>query len=439
MNEREMAVWIDEQRIGTLRERQSLWAFEYTDAWRSHPAHFALSPHMPVADAALVDGATVRPIQWYFDNLLPEESARTLLAKDAKVADVSDAFGLLEYYGRESAGSLTLCSPEDPVETRSGMRALPDTELNERIRQLPTLPLTHGAPKKMSLAGAQHKLAVIVRDGELFEPEGQAASTHILKPNHPQVDDYPHSVINEWFVMKLAKRVGLDVPQVDRRYVPAPVYLIERFDRVIGENSVRRRHAIDGCQLLNLAASMKYSAWSVDALSALADACRTTALARLRIYRWLVFCVIVGNGDCHLKNLSFLVGHDGVALAPHYDLLSESVYETPEYSARGRWPDLVEFTRPIDGVQRYSQITPEILLGAGKALGINEAVARRNLGEMVRIVTVAADELLADVAKENDAIMEKRPELAATFGGEMRCLRAIRHTVIEEAIRRLDA
>ena len=73
--------------------------------------------------------------------------------------------------------------------------------------------LTKSAIKRMSLAGAQHKLAIVVKDGELFEPAGATPSTHILKPNHPDVE-YCHSVLNEWFVMRLAKRLGLDVPDV---------------------------------------------------------------------------------------------------------------------------------------------------------------------------------------------------------------------------------
>ena len=42
----------------------------------------------------------------------------------------------------------------------------------------------------MSLAGAQHKLPVCLRDGELFEPIGRQSSTHILKPDS-HVDGYP--------------------------------------------------------------------------------------------------------------------------------------------------------------------------------------------------------------------------------------------------------
>ena len=43
----------------------------------------------------------------------------------------------------------------------------------------------------------------------LLEPRGNTPSTHILKPEHQDKDNYPHSVINEWFAMTLAKRVGL--------------------------------------------------------------------------------------------------------------------------------------------------------------------------------------------------------------------------------------
>jgi serine/threonine-protein kinase HipA len=46
-----------------------------------------------------MDGATQRPVQWYFDNLLPEEGQRSLLAADATI-DKADAFGLLAYSGR---------------------------------------------------------------------------------------------------------------------------------------------------------------------------------------------------------------------------------------------------------------------------------------------------------------------------------------------------
>ncbi|MGU7776081.1 HipA domain-containing protein [Burkholderia sp. MR1-5-21] len=437
MTERSLVASIDGQRIGTLHEDRNLWAFEYAPSWLDAPLRFALSPHLPLQADIQRDGATTRPVQWYFDNLLPEETVRALLANDAGLPDISDAFALLAHYGRESAGSVTLRAPDDRADDDTRLRPLDDAELDARIRALPTVPLTHDAPKKMSLAGAQHKLPVVLRDGRLYEPSGQAISTHILKPNHPHAHDYPHSVVNEWFVMTLARRVGLDVPDVERRYVPAPVYVIRRFDREITADRVERRHAIDGCQVLNLAATMKYTGWSLDALAALANACRAPAPARLRIFRWLVFCIVVGNGDSHLKNLSFVVGDSGMTLAPHYDLLCDGVYETATYSAKSRWPDLTEFTRPVAGVQRYAAFTRDVLAAAGVALGLARATALRHVDALLQRIPAEADTLLRDVARENDAMMASRPELTATLGGEMRLLRAIRHIVIHEMVAHL--
>jgi len=439
MSDRQLLASIDGSVVGTLGEDRNLWAFQYASQWLADPSAFALSPHLPLQAGPQADGATERAVQWYFDNLLPEEGVRALLARDAGLRDIHDAFALLEYYGRESAGSLTLRRPDDTPPADEAMRRLTDAELDARIRDLPAVPLTHDAPKKMSLAGAQHKLAVVLRDGELYEPGGQAVSTHILKPEHPQAGSYPCSVINEWFIMRLAGRVGLDVPEVERRYVPAPVYLIQRFDREMRNGVARRLHAIDGCQLLNLAPTMKYSAWSLGSLLGLANACRARAVARLRIYRWLLFCILVGNGDSHLKNLSFLLDRDGISLAPHYDLLCESVYETRAYSPRERWPDLVEFTSPIAGVQRYAAFTRTLLLEAGQSLGLAPATAARQLDDMLRQIPVQADGLIAETIAENEQLSVARPELRATLAGEMQLLRAIRHVVIGETVSRLGA
>ena len=138
---------------------------------------------------------------------------------------------------------------------------------------------------RLSLAGAQHKLLVAydpARDA-LAEPEGGRPSTHLLKPDHPDRDAYPHSVINEFFTMTLAGRVGLPVPPVWRRYVPHPVYLVQRFDREeSAAGDVARRHIIDACQLLNRASLFKYSA-GLDDLLAVVARCRGRLATRQRL------------------------------------------------------------------------------------------------------------------------------------------------------------
>ena len=434
MSGRSLRASINQQEVGSLQEVAGLWSFQYTPDWLANPKGFALSPHIPLSAQPLLDGASQRPVQWYFDNLLPEEDQRVLLAKDARL-DAADAFGLLAWYGAESAGSVTLLPPEAAPQTTEPLRPLPDDALQARIRQLPKSPLTHAAIKRMSLAGAQHKLAVVLEDGALFEPAGATPSTHILKPDHPDAD-YPHSVINEWFVMRLARRLGLDVPEVHRRYVPSPVYLIDRFDRVAGAQGWQRRHAIDACQLLGLDRSFKYTQGSMDSLAALANACRSPAVARSRLFGWLVFNVLVGNSDAHLKNLSFLVSHEGVQLAPFYDLLSVATYDSPAFDKSG-WPAQTQLAWPILGVRHFSDIRRGLLLEAGVALNLVKGTAERLLENLRSRIVSEAEALYAEVEAENARIAHARPELAATMAGESRCVRAISHTVIKEMARQI--
>ena len=434
MSGRYLRASINQQEVGSLQEVAGLWSFQYTPDWLANPKGFALSPHIPLSAQPLLDGASQRPVQWYFDNLLPEEDQRVLLAKDARL-DAADAFGLLAWYGAESAGSLTLLPPEAAPQTTEPLRPLPDDALQARIRQLPRAPLTHAAVKRMSLAGAQHKLAVVLQDGALFEPAGATPSTHILKPDHPDAD-YPHSVINEWFVMRLARRLGLDVPEVHRRYVPSPVYLIARFDRIAGEQGWQRRHAIDACQLLGLDRSFKYTQGSLESLAALANACRSPAVARSRLFGWLVFNVLVGNSDAHLKNLSFLVSHEGVQLAPFYDLLSVATYDSPAFDKTG-WPAHTQLAWPVLDVRHFSDIRRGLLLKAGTALNLVKGTAERLLERLRSRIVSEAEALYAEVEAENARIVHARPELAATMAGESRCVRAISHTVIKEMARQI--
>jgi len=434
MTSRSLRAFINQAEVGRLHEAGGLWSFQYADVWLDNPSGFALSPHLPMQTEPLVDGGSRRPVQWYFDNLLPEEGQRLLLARDARL-DTADAFGLLSHYGAESAGSLTLLPSEATPNFAETFRPLPGETLDSRIRQLPKLPLTHDAIKRMSLAGAQHKLAVVLQEGGLFEPVGHAPSTHILKPDHPGAD-YRHSVINEWFVMRLAKQVGLDVPNVHRRYVPAPIYLVERFDRLQVAQGWERRHVIDACQLLGIDRSFKYREGSIDNLAALANACRSAAVARTKLFSWLVFNAIVGNSDAHLKNLSFMVSHEGIQLAPFYDMLSVASYDTPAFD-KNNWPGRTEFAWPILGVMRFSDINRRLLLAAAAALNLAKATAERLLANICERVQREAAVLYAEIEAEATELRQHRPALAATLAGELRCLRAIQHTIIADMLKQM--
>ena len=404
---RRLDVWIDTQKVGSLSEDNGIWSLKYDEVWRVSREGFNLCPSLPRGAERITDQSSRRPVQWFFDNLLPEEGVRNLLAKDAHV-DAADAFGLLEYYGPESAGALTLLAPG--VEAAEGGKIpLEDEGLSERIRNVPKVPLTHDAPKHMSMAGAQHKLAVIVDGDRMWEPVGHTASTHILKPDHPHVEHYPHSAVNEWFVMRLAGAVGLSVPAVQMRRVPEPVYLVERFDRRTQGENTQRLHVIDACQLLDLDKAYKYRQATAQTLESIAQACRMQAQTRQRLFQGHIYNLLVGNGDAHLKNLSFFAGRDGFALAPFYDLLSTTVYQD-----RG-WAN-AEIVTPTGDAKRFGQVRRDDVLAFGEVLGIKPSLGQRWLDDILKRVDGAASSLIERY---------EAGDTGAVLPGEARLLRQI--------------
>ncbi|SEF88087.1 HipA domain-containing protein [Marinobacterium lutimaris] len=415
--DRSLAVWCNTELVGMLRETNNLWAFEYAQDWSA----FDLAPGLPRTEQVIVDGASTRPVQWFFDNLLPEEGARTLLANDAKLDD-ADAFGLLAHFGAESAGALTLLAPAEHPSTGT-RRELSYEELSRRIRYLPDIPLSQGGSKRMSLAGAQHKLPVIYEKGVLYEPGHTMPSTHILKPNHSKPEDYGHTAINEYFMMRLARLCGFDVPAVELIRVPEPVYLVRRFDREEAKGVLSRLHTIDACQLLGIDRIYKYVRGVPGSLASIVDKCRTPASTRAGLFRWLMFNLLIGNTDNHLKNLSFMMRRDGILLAPHYDLLCTAIYEKDNQWLNAPLSWRFEHYVSLGDIDRHYI---EVLAGA---LKISPPMIDRTIRSMVDAVLSSADRLLAEIEQqEYDGI---------TKSGDLHFLRRCRYGVMVDMADRL--
>lgn len=440
---RSLNVYIDTALVGVLREEEDIWRFDYDAKWMTVPDGYDLAPGLPRAQGSHIDGSTTRPVQWYFDNLLPEETLRQAISKEAKVKG-SDAFALLEYLGAESAGSLTLLPPGTLPGGKPSIRELTDQTLSQRIADLPTQTLAASAPKRMSLAGAQHKLLVVYQGGMLYEPEGATASTHILKPNHPDKRAYPASVFNEYLTMRLARAAGLPTPNVHVRYVPEPVYIVDRFDRVVAQLGadpnglpqidVKRLHIIDACQLLNRSRVFKYNGASLEALNEIIDKTTNKLQTRTRLFRWLVFNVLVANDDCHLKNLSFFMAADGIRLTDHYDLLGTGAYYTKAIAQdKASWSD-VRMAIALPGADSFGKVTKESILAAGEEVGVRRPAAQRILAEVVSRVPPA-------LKKERDALEKRHAALAADakpFAAmEMRLLSVLENIIIKDMLANL--
>lgn len=84
--------------------------------------------------------------------------------------------------------------------------------------------------------------------------------------------------------------------------------------------------------MLNFSKDFKYDGANAQKLREAIEGTNTRANARLEIFRWAVFNVLVGNGDAHLKSLSFFVTPLGYMLAPFHDIVSTAVIKLKHIS-----------------------------------------------------------------------------------------------------------
>src|SRR2546430_1944565 len=81
--------------------------------------------------------------------------------------------------------SSDVCSSDLLQESTHRYRDLSDQELVDMLKMLPRRPLLAGEEDvRLSLAGAQDKVAVKVSGSQISVPLGGSPSTHILKPAH---------------------------------------------------------------------------------------------------------------------------------------------------------------------------------------------------------------------------------------------------------------
>lgn len=331
-----VTVLANEVRVGTVEVEGGLWKFSYAADWTA----FALSPNFPVATRGFTDSTNARPVEWFFDNLLPEGRLRELIAFRDRI-DPRDTWALLIRHGQDMAGALALLPEGADAAAEEILVPLSPETLEEQIKasRARNLPLMAAWEElRMSLAGAQEKLGLrIDASGALFLPEGIAASTHIVKPENASLD-FPFCPANEFFCMRLASELGIRVPAVDLLHLPEPLYVIERFDRRAAKTGeadigggVQRLHQIDLCQALGVAPSRKYESEGGLGLHHLFEVLQGTfvdrpAVAINAVVQWVAFNYLVGNLDAHAKNIAFLMRGQKAEVAPFYDILCVEAY-----------------------------------------------------------------------------------------------------------------
>jgi serine/threonine-protein kinase HipA len=310
--------------------------FEYTSDWIRNPNAIPLSISLPLQEGRFGE----KYCKPFFAGVLPETAKRKLIARNLGISANND-FSMLEQIGGECAGAITFLSTGTAfADDKGNYRLISSAELEEILIELPKRPLMAGENGvRLSLAGAQDKIAVYKKDGQLFLPLDNAPSSHIVKPD---IEEYKGIVFNEAFCMKLAAQVGLPVASVTIEKAGSINYLlIERYDRVsktVGDKSVLDRiHQEDFCQALGIVPERKYQAEGgpsmKDCFKLLRKVSSVPAVDLGHLLDAVIFNFLIGNNDAHGKNFSLLYrtsdnsGSFGrIRLAPLYDLICTAVY-----------------------------------------------------------------------------------------------------------------
>lgn len=305
----------DDRIVGVLSGTREEVSFRYDPEWIQDG--FALSLALPLRYEAYGNEET----RAYFSNLMPEDRILAMLCRAGKLAG-HDLMSFFRRYGRECAGAIVLLEEEN-VPDAEEERDITDKVLAYLAEETGD-PLSLAVRSHLSLAGAQDKLPVIIRDGRFFlssEP-----TTHIIKPDIP---GYPHSARNEHFCLEFAAALGCRT--VKSRLMQFPegeVLAVKRYDRREKNGKTVRLHQQDFCQALGLPSICKYQGQGeffgfpqMVCTCAKHHVLIDDFLAKARIVNW-----IVGNCDAHAKNFSLVTDENGITFAPLYDILCTTIY-----------------------------------------------------------------------------------------------------------------
>ncbi|MAE32020.1 MAG: kinase [Verrucomicrobiales bacterium] len=324
INAAALDIFLGETRVGTIaRLDGDASIFTFDEVYLADQDRPTLSlAYKDVNGDIIAEPRSYRTkIEPFFSNLLPEGTLRDYLARRAGVKAVRE-YHLLAQLGHDLPGAVRAVAVDAE-----------ETEVDELDEEAAGKQAERAL--RFSLAGVQLKFSAIKaqgKNGGLTIPVTGSGGNWIVKlpsARHPEVPEA------EFAAMKLAAKIGIDVPDIDlvpldqidgipegiTRYGKS-AFAIRRFDR--GEEGPV--HTEDFAQVFGVFADDKYENASYrQILSVLAI--ETDEQSVIEFVRRLTYSVLIGNGDMHLKNWSLIYpDRRNALLAPAYDLLSTLAY-----------------------------------------------------------------------------------------------------------------
>jgi serine/threonine-protein kinase HipA len=384
---RTLDVYLRQNLVGQLvQDEDGRMGYKYAEGWLNNPLAIPLSHSLPLRPERF----NRKECRGFFAGILPEQDQRKTIARNLGISAEND-FAMLEQIGGECAGAVTFIPAGESLPSSNDQyRALSSHELAEILRTLPRRPLMAGEKGiRLSLAGAQDKIAVRVHDGKISVPLGGAASTHILKP---AIERFEGLVFNEFLCMTLAQSIGLSTAKVEIGNIEDIDYLlVERYDRSImprfpgGPEYLKREHQEDFCQALGIVPEHKYQKEDGPSLKQCFALVREVSSAPVIDLQSLLDAVIynclIGNHDAHGKNFSFLYSGETLLgqqtrLAPFYDLVSTVYY--PELSE--------DMAMKIGGEYLSDRILPKHFEKLAEEAGLAKPMVRRRVPELAEMI-----------------------------------------------------
>jgi serine/threonine-protein kinase HipA len=243
-----------------------------------------------------------------------------------KALDVNDEMNLLAITSTPAAGRVWVSPGDVPANSTGDPISLSDILAYRGAEGLfDELLEKYGAA---SISGVQPKVLVPERsetESEVLEKSAVKSPDLIVKAAGLE---YPGLPENEFICMSIAKYVGLETPDFwlseDRR-----LFVIRRFD--IGSSGYLGFE--DLAVLTGRHPNSKYEGSYGDVARAIADfvAPRHGPASLESLFRLIVLCCLLRNGDAHLKNFGVLYGdpvsaENDARLAPVYDLVNTTMY-----------------------------------------------------------------------------------------------------------------
>jgi serine/threonine-protein kinase HipA len=375
-------------RVPLIPDRSAIVTFKGRPAGRlselGRDTRFSYDEHWeePIACAL---PTTTRDYYWrggllpFFEHLGPEGWLRGRQARAGGTADQDD-FGLLLNYGADCIGAVGIL-PSDG--------ALPKPPADHDL-----VAEAAAAPGR-TLSGVQKKLLAF-RDDTGFHPSIQLSepATHIAKFNR---DDLPTLVRNESLSLQLGREV-LGEGEITKaqlatlRGIGGIALLVERFDR----DGSERLRLEDFAQVLGKPRGREFDGKYDSSYEEAAQVVeRFSARARIdldRYFRLVVFNLVIGNADAHLKNFSLLERPEGLRLSPAYDLVNTLVYPYDRQTALA----LGGQKRPFDSLDR------PLIERLGTDIGLPRPAVVRALDQLAKAFAKApALQLAAHVQPED--------------------------------------